>query len=125
RAGLEVRSPRRQRAQLQERRFAVEEHVDAFAGGELAAVAVSGDLAFAASGERGLEVGGQVLELGLHRLPGRGVVRAGGVQGGSQDGHAVYPNRRPARVVRISVVPPPMPRRRTSRYWRLTSDSAM
>ena len=40
------------------------------------------------------------------------------------DAHDWYPNRLAARPVRISVVPPPMPRMRMSRYCRSTSDFA-
>ena len=114
-ADLEVGAPRGERAQLEERRVAVEHHVDALARGELAPVAMARDLALPAAGEGGFEVGGQLLELGLHRVPGGRVLGARGVEGGTEDGHAVYPNRRAARVVRISVVPPPIPSSRTSR----------
>ena len=115
-AGLEVRPPCGECAQLEERGLAVEDHVDSFAGRALTALAVAGDLPLAAAGQRGFEVRGELVELALHGLSSGAEIGAGGVQCGTQDGHAVYPKRRPARVVRISVVPPPMPRSRTSRY---------
>ena len=125
-ADREVGAPRGQRAQLEERRVRVEQQLDALAGGQLAALVVPLD----------------VLRRRRRRAPWRArrrarrawsviadaaSVKAGerGVEGGLQRGHDWNPKRFAASPVRISVVPPPMPRMRMSRYCRSTSDSLM
>ena len=95
-------------------------------GGQLAAGVVAFDVLRAAAGQRLGVLGVELGELGGHRLGGLGVARARA--GSSVDRSAVMtgiPSVLAASEVRISVVPPPMPRMRMSRYCRSTSDSAM
>ena len=124
-ADREVGAPRGERAQFEERRVGVEEQFDAFAGGQLAARVVPLDVLGAAAGERLGVLGVELGELGRHRLGGAAYaselvssVDFSAVMTGTQS------SWRPA-LVRISVVPPPIPRMRMSRYWRSTSDSPM
>ena len=124
-ADLEVGAVCGQRAQLQERRVGVEQHLDALARGHLAAVVVALDVLLAAAGQRLGVLGVELGELGRHRLGRLGVGRRAGIQRRRQRRHDWYPSVFAASEVRISVVPPPMPRIRMSRYWRSTSDSAM
>src|SRR3954466_11461465 len=64
-------------------------------------------------------------EFGRHRLGRLGEGGRPGIERRRQGRHDWYPSVLAASEVRISVVPPPIPRIRMSRYWRSTSDSVM
>ena len=125
RADGEVGAPCREWAQFQERRVGVDQHFDAFARGHLAAVMVALDVLLAAAGQRLGVLGVEFGEFGGHHVRGFGERRRPRVDGRFQRGHDWNPRIFAARQVRISVVPPPIPRIRMSRYWRSTSDSIM
>src|SRR5690606_482624 len=121
----EVGPPCRQRAQLQKRRVLVDQQLDAFPGEQLAPFPVAFDVLLAAARDGLGVLGGQLVELGQHRVAvGRELVAAG-VDAGGQNGHAEYPSSFPASCSMISLVPPPMPMMRMSRNWRSTSLSRM
>jgi hypothetical protein len=86
---------------------------------------VARDAALASPGD-GLRVlrvdGGDLLQQGGPVGP---VVGGRRVDRRAQDGHDVYPSSLAASPVRISVVPPPMPMMRMSRYCRSTSTPRM
>ena len=124
-ADLEGAAVGRQRAQLQERRVRVDQQFDALAGGQLAAGVVALDVLGAATAKRFGEFGFDLLEPGLRDGCRCRVRLALRVECGPQRAHDWKPSSLAASEVRISVVPPPMPRIRMSRYWRSISDSAM
>ncbi len=124
-ADLEGAAVGRQRAQLQERRVRVDQQFDALAGGQLAAVVMALNVFGAATAKRFGQFGVDLLEPGLRGGCRCRVGVALRVEGGPQRGHDWKPSSLAASEVRISVVPPPMPRIRMSRYWRSISDSAM
>ena len=122
---LKGAAPGRERAQLEERGVGVDEQLDAFPGGELAAGVVALDVLGTPAFERIGEFGVDLVEPCGRGGGGGGVGVGLWVERGLQHGHDWYPRTLAASAVRISVVPPPMPRTRMSRYWRSTSDSAM
>src|SRR6185369_18024655 len=100
----------------------IQQQFDAFAGGHLAALMVAFNVLGPATGQRlgvlGLDLG----ELGPHRLGG---LEVGGRMRVECRLHDWNPNVLAANAVRISLVPPPIPRMRMSRYCLSISDSAM
>ena len=111
----EVAAPCGEPRQFHERRVLVQQQLDAFANRQLAAVSMPLDVFGAAPADRGGVLGVEVVNLIEQGLPVGSEVLAGGVEGGRQPGHEVYPSSLPAKPVMISLVPPPMPRIRMSR----------
>ena len=111
--------------QLEERRVGVEQQLDALARRSACRGRGGVRRILAAASQRLGVLGVELGELGRHRLGGLGVSAATRIERGAQRRHDWYPNVFAASEVRISVVPPPMPRIRMSRYWRSTSDSVM
>ena len=86
---------------------------------------MAGNVFVAATGERLRGLGIDLDQLGRH---GRGCVDVFGrvgVDGGAQDCHDWNPRSLAANDVRISVVPPPIPMMRMSRYCRSISLSVI
>ena len=91
RAHLKFAAPRGKRAQFQERGVLVEQEVDAFAGGELAALAVPGESCPAAAGEGLRELRLDLVQFRRHRLGRGAILRRLRVERGSQCCHERSP----------------------------------
>ncbi len=125
-ADLEGAAVGRQRAELQKRRVRVDQQLDALPGGQFAALMMALNIFRAATAKRLGQFGVDLLEPGFRGRRRRGVRVALGVEHRLQRrSRLVMPSSLAASDVRISVVPPPMPRIRMSRYWRSISDSVM
>ncbi len=86
-ADVVLGSPCRQGGQLEERRVAVQEELDPLAGRQLSALAVSGDVALAATGASLVEFCGDLGQCGLEREVIGAVRLRAGVDVGGEDGH--------------------------------------
>jgi hypothetical protein len=80
---MEFAAPPSEGAQFEERRILIDEQFDALARGELAALAVPGQLLRSAARDRLGEFGFHLGELGGHGLGGRRVFRRSGIKDGA------------------------------------------